>query len=138
RCTGLAVPVALVTILCGNLSAGDWSNWRGPGQTGVSQETGLPDHWSPDPSPTDNNLIWKQPYGGRSTPLVMNGRVYLINRCGDLGIREQDRVMCFDAKDGKVLWEHKFNVFFTDIVSVRLGWTNLAGDPETGNVYAHG
>ena len=46
--------------------------------------------------------------------------------------------MCFDAKDGKVLWEHKFNVFLTDIVSDRLGWTNLAGDPETGNIYAHG
>ena len=46
--------------------------------------------------------------------------------------------MCFDANTGKVLWQHKFNVFFTDIVSVRLGWTNLVGDPETGNVYAHG
>jgi outer membrane protein assembly factor BamB len=46
--------------------------------------------------------------------------------------------MCFDADSGKVLWEHKFNVFFTDIVSDRLGWTHLCGDPETGNVYAHG
>jgi outer membrane protein assembly factor BamB len=36
------------------------------------------------------------------------------------------------------LWEHRFNVWFTDIVRVRLGWTNLVGDPETGNIYAHG
>src|SRR5260221_10550046 len=35
-------------------------------------------------------------------------------------------------------WEHKFNVFHTDIVSSRVGWANLAGDAETGNVYAHG
>ena len=46
--------------------------------------------------------------------------------------------MCLDANTGKVLWEHKFNVWFTDIVKVRLGWTCLVGDPETGNVYAHG
>jgi outer membrane protein assembly factor BamB len=119
-------------------SAHDWAHWRGPEQSGVSREKGLPDKWSPDKSKADSNLIWKAPFGGRSTPLVMNGHIYLINRCGDLGLHEQERVMCFDANDGKVLWEHKFNVFFTDIVSVRLGWTNLAGDPETGNVYAHG
>ena len=29
------------------------------------------------------------------------------------------------------------NVFLTDIVRVRVGWTTLSGDPETGNVYAH-
>lgn len=118
-------------------SAADWSHWRGPEQTGVARDTGLPDRWSPDPSAPDNNLIWKQPYGGRSTPLVQRGRVYLINSAGE-GVNEQERVMCFDAATGKLLWEHKFNVWHTDIVSVRLGWTNLAGDPETGNVYAHG
>ncbi|OAI41860.1 hypothetical protein AYO40_02105, partial [Planctomycetaceae bacterium SCGC AG-212-D15] len=117
--------------------AEDWSHWRGPEQSGVSREKNLPDKWSPA-KVGENNLIWKQPYGGRSTPLVMKGRVFLINRCGDFGLLEQERVMCFDAKDGKVLWEYKFNVFFTDIVSDRLGWTSLAGDPETGNIYAHG
>jgi outer membrane protein assembly factor BamB len=47
-------------------------------------------------------------------------------------------VLCFDANTGKLVAEHRFNVFHTDIVSVRLGWTNLVGDPETGNIYAHG
>ena len=46
--------------------------------------------------------------------------------------------MCFDADNGKKLWEHRFNVFLTGIVSDRVGWTNTCGDPETGNVYAHG
>ena len=32
-----------------------------------------------------------------------------------------------------MLWEHKFNVFHTDIVADRLGWTNVVGDPETDN-----
>lgn len=127
--TVLGLPAALF--------ADDWIHWRGPEQTGVSREKNLPDRWSPDLESPNNNLIWKVPFGGRSTPLIMKGRAYLINHVGE-GINEQERVMCFDADTGKVLWEHKFNVFLTDIVSVRLGWTNLAGDPETGNIYSHG
>jgi outer membrane protein assembly factor BamB len=117
--------------------AEDWAHWRGPEQTGVSRDTDLPDRWSADPAAPDNNLIWKSPYGGRTTPIIQNGHVYIINASGD-GIDQQERVMCFDADTGKVLWEHKFNVFQTDIVAIRLGWTVMAGDPETGNVYAHG
>ncbi|MCS6850241.1 MAG: PQQ-binding-like beta-propeller repeat protein [Gemmataceae bacterium] len=127
----------LLTLVAGRLDAADWLHWRGPEQNGVSREKDLPETWSPDPKAPNNNLIWKVPYGCRSTPLVMNGRVYIINDC-DEGINEQERVMCFDAATGKLLWEHRFNIFFTDIVSSRVGWTNLAGDAETGNVYAHG
>lgn len=114
----------------------EWSHWRGPFQNGVSNEKNLPEKWSPNPDASEN-LIWKAPYGGRTTPIIQNDRVYMINKVGE-AISEQERVMCFALKDGKLLWEHKFNVFHTDIVSVRLGWTNMVGDPETGNVYAHG
>ncbi len=117
--------------------AADWSQWRGPWQTGVSPEKNLPGTWSPNPNDPDNNLIWKAPYGCRSTPLVMNGRVYIINNVGK-DVTEQERVMCLDAGTGKVLWERAFNVFHVDIVSVRLGWASLAGDPKTGNIYGHG
>jgi outer membrane protein assembly factor BamB len=118
--------------------AADWSNWRGPFQNGFAADTNLPDKWSPDPKAADNNLIWKAPYGGRTTPIVQNGRVYLINRVGDTDLTLQERVMCFDEKTGEKRWEYKFNVFLTGIVKDRLGWTTMAGDPETGNVYAHG
>ena len=118
--------------------AADWYNWRGPWQNGVSPETNLPDKWSPDSTAPDNNLIWKAPHGCRSTPLVMNGRVYLINFLGDKAETIQERIMCLDADTGKLIWEHKFNVWHTDIVTVRLGWTNLAGDPKTGNIYGQG
>src|SRR5438552_15369468 len=86
--------------------AADWYNWRGPWQNGVSPEVNLPDKWSPDPKATDNNLIWKAPYGCRSTPLVMNGRVYIINYLGEKETI-QERVMCLDAGSGKVVWEYK-------------------------------
>lgn len=119
------------------LSAADWYHWRGPWQRGVSPETGLPAEFGEDPKDPASNLIWRAPYGCRSTPLVMKGRVFFINNVGRQ-VTEQERVMCLDADTGKLLWEHRFNVWHTDIVSARLGWTNLAGDPATGHVYAHG
>src|SRR5712692_469737 len=129
----------LLCVLCthGRIAAADWAHWRGPEQNGASREKDLPERFSTDPSDPKSNCLWKQPYGSRSTPLVMNGRVYIIGDVGQ-GTSEQERVVCFDADSGKPLWEHRFNVFLTDIVSSRVGWTNLAGDPETGNVYAHG
>jgi outer membrane protein assembly factor BamB len=116
--------------------AENWDQWRGPEQTGVSRDTGLPDRFAPD-KPGENNLIWKAPYGGRTTPIVMNGKVYLINQVGE-GLSDQERVMCLDEKTGDKVWEYRFNVWLTDIVTARVGWTQLAADPETGNVYAHG
>jgi outer membrane protein assembly factor BamB len=133
---------ACFLVVCGvcQADASDWYGWRGPWQTGASPEKDLPSSWSPDPKAKDNNLVWKAPYGSRSTPLVMGGRVYLINYSSENGKPEtiQERVMCLDEKTGKFMWEYNFNVWHTDIVTSRLGWTNLAGDPATGNVYAHG
>lgn len=113
--------------------AADWSEWRGPARDGISAERGLPEKWSP----TGDNLAWKAPYGGRSAPIVMNGRVYLQNTA-EKGEREQERVMCFDAATGKLLWEHHFNVYLSDVPPHRVGWASPAGDPATGNVYALG
>jgi outer membrane protein assembly factor BamB len=110
----------------------DWPAWRGPTQNGTSSETGLASSWSPD----GENLIWKADFIGRSTPIVLNNRVYVIGRIGK-DITEQERVVCFDAMTGKLLWEHRFNVFHSTIPFNRLGWTSLAGDTETGDVYAH-
>ncbi|MGF1580907.1 MAG: PQQ-binding-like beta-propeller repeat protein [Gemmataceae bacterium] len=117
--------------------AGDWYSWRGPEQNGVSRETDLPSKFSEDPKEEGSNLVWKAPYGTRSTPIVMNGRVYFINQSGEK-INEQERVICLDEKTGEKIWERRFNVFHTDIVSVRLGWGNLAGDPKTEKLYWHG
>src|SRR3954447_9707823 len=99
------LPLFLVLFVPPAGRAADWSHWRGPEQNGVARDRDLPDKWSPDAKKADNNLIWRVPYGGRSAPIVEKGRVYVINKAGE-GLTEQERVMCFDARDGKPLWEH--------------------------------
>jgi outer membrane protein assembly factor BamB len=115
------------------LVAGDWAEWRGPARDGISIEKNLPEKWSP----TGENLAWKAPYGGRSAPIVMGDRVYLQNTAGQ-GETEQERIMCFNADTGKLLWEHRFNVYLSDVPPHRVGWASPVGDPATGNVYVFG
>src|SRR5215470_5240166 len=115
------------------IGGSDWAEWRGPARDGISTEKNLPDKWSP----TGENLAWKAPYGGRSGPIVMGDRVYLQNVAGK-GETEQERVMCFNADTGKLLWEHKFNVYLSDVPPHRVGWASPVGDPTTGNVYVFG
>ena len=125
----LQLPCALLGLLLVASSAysADWPSWRGPTQNGVSEETGLVASWSP---------IWHAEFTGRSTPIVLDGRVFVIGRRGE-GIEHEGVVAAFDAQDGTLLWEHAYNIFHTTIPFNRVGWASLAGDPETGYVYAH-
>jgi outer membrane protein assembly factor BamB len=130
------VGLFLITLVS-NGFAGDWTHWRGPTENGVSSETGLPEKFKIVEAGKDN-LIWSAPYGCRSTPLIHQGRVFFNSHTGSERELEQECIVCLDAETGKLLWQYKFNVFFTDIVSNRVGWTNMAIDPATGNVYCHG
>lgn len=125
--------IAVFTFYLTAVSASEWPSWRGPFHNGVSPEKNLIANWSLD----GENLIWKEPFKGRSTPIVMNGRVYVIGRTGK-GITAQRVVACYDAEKGGVLWENRNNVFHTTVPFPRVGWASLAGDPETGNVYVLG
>jgi outer membrane protein assembly factor BamB len=115
------------------VASNDWAEWRGPARDGVSPEKNLPVKWSP----SGENLAWKAPYGGRSAPIVMGDRVYLQNSAGQ-GENLQERVMCFNADTGKLLWEHRFNIYLSDVPPHRVGWASPVGDPSTGNVYVFG
>ena len=113
----------------------DWPHWRGPEMNGVSREKGLVDKWSPK----GENLLWKrEDLGSRSTPIVMNGKLYLITRDRPETPKEGERVVCLDAATGKTIWENRFNVFLSDVPDTRVGWSSVTGDPTTGNIYALG
>jgi outer membrane protein assembly factor BamB len=116
----------------------DWPNWRGPQQNCVSTEKGLPDKWDPDGGP-GSNLLWKnEELGGRSTPIVMRGKLYTIVRDQPGTAVEGEKVVCVDAATGKKLWQHRFNVYLSEVPDTRVGWSSCVGDPETGRVYAQG
>ncbi|HZO56307.1 MAG TPA: PQQ-binding-like beta-propeller repeat protein [Bryobacteraceae bacterium] len=115
------------------LPAADWTDYRGPNRDGKSPEKNLVNDWSLD----GRNLLWKAPYGSRSTPVVFGDRVYLFNSSGKEDT-VQERLMCFDANTGKVLWEYHNTVFHSDAPAHRIAWSAPAVDPETGNVYVFG
>ncbi|HVF54890.1 MAG TPA: PQQ-binding-like beta-propeller repeat protein [Pyrinomonadaceae bacterium] len=127
----------LSLLLClsatGAHAAGDWAEWRGPLRDGISHEKNLPAKWSP----AGENLAWKAPYGGRSAPIVVGDHLYLQNTAGK-GETLQERLMCLNADTGKVLWEHRFNLYLSDVPPHRVGWASPVADAATGNVYVFG
>jgi outer membrane protein assembly factor BamB len=125
--------VIAALLLVAPAAASDWAEWRGPARDGISHEAKLPVKWSP----AGENVAWKAPYGGRSTPIVLGDHLYLQNTAGK-GEALQERVMCFNADTGKLLWEHRFNVYLSDVPPHRVGWASPAADPATGNVYVFG
>jgi outer membrane protein assembly factor BamB len=122
---------ALVVPATAVLSGADWPEWRGPARTGASAETGLPDKWSP----AGENLAWRVPIGGRSAPVVFGDHLYLQTSSG-AGPTLQERIICFNADTGKQLWEHRYNIFTSDVPAHRIAWSSPAVDPATGNVFA--
>lgn len=121
--------------LSASSSAADWTHWRGPEQRGASREKAPVLSWSP----SGENVLWKVPIEGRTTPIILNNKLFAIVPGGDIKnkLSVQERIICLDADTGKLLWERLFSVFDTDVVQQRLGWTSMAGDTETGFVFAH-
>ena len=130
--------IGLLAISCSATALADWPFWRGPRFDGTAEATGLPDQWNPTGG-QGSNLLWEnKELGGPCTPIVMNGRLYTIQRSDPATAREGEKVVCLDAKTGDLIWETKYNVWLSDVPAERVGWASLVGDTETGNVYALG
>ena len=100
---------------------------------GTSSEVGLPSSWSRD----GENLIWRQEFIGRSTPVVHNGRVFVTGRAGE-GPTRHELLAAFDADTGEPLWQHVLTAQLTTVPYNRAGWAGPVIDRETGYVYAQG
>ncbi|WP_367015917.1 PQQ-binding-like beta-propeller repeat protein [Bremerella sp. JC817] len=116
----------------------DWLYWRGPEFNGISRATGLPDTWDPAGG-EGSNVLWKsEDLGTRSTPVVMNGKLFVLCAAEQGTPREGERVVCVDAKTGEPIWENRFNVYLSDVPVERVGWSAVTADPETNTVFALG
>jgi outer membrane protein assembly factor BamB len=99
----------------------NWPQLRGPGAMGVAADNpALPDTWS-----ATENVAWKVPVPGRgwSSPVVWGNRVFLTTAVSKGEIEKvkeglyfggerpkpkdehEWRVLCFDLKTGKTLWD---------------------------------
>src|SRR5688572_1252971 len=102
--------VFLIMLIGSPARPADWPSWRGPEQSGAARDTGLPGTWSL----SGENVVWKKPFGGRSTPVVLGDRVYILSRAGS-GMTVEERLLCLSARNGDLLWEKRFGIFLTDI-----------------------
>ncbi len=77
-------------------SADNWPHWRGPDNTGIAKETGLPVTWS-----ETTNLAWKLPLPGKggATPAIWGDRIFLT------GAKNNELGLFCIGTDGKIAWE---------------------------------
>jgi outer membrane protein assembly factor BamB len=74
----------------------DWSRFRGPNGSGISETKGLPSEFGPD-----KNVIWKVDLPqGFSSPIIHDDRIFLT------GLRDDALLtIAVDRRNGKILWE---------------------------------
>jgi outer membrane protein assembly factor BamB len=108
-----------------------WTDWRGPGQDGVTPETNLPS------SVDASKATWSVDFPGQSTPVLFKGRLYINGYLGE-GPDLQEGVSCFDAETGALVWRHTFNDYLSDTIYLRYATSSPSVDAETGNVYVQG
>lgn len=130
-CLGVALCLLAQAAAGSDAAVQGWLNWRGPEQTGVSRETGLPDRV------TAGDALWTADLPGQAAPVIANGRLYAVGYTGE-GPDLREGVTCFDAETGKMLWQQVFNDFLSDTIYLRYATASPAIDPETGNVYMQG
>jgi outer membrane protein assembly factor BamB len=86
---------------------GDWTQFRGPGGSATSAETGLPAEWS-----AEKNIVWKTelPGKGTSSPILIGERIYLTCYSGYDGRgADQDgltrHLVAISRSTGEVEWK---------------------------------
>lgn len=113
--------LSLVLILSGSLFAADWPQWLGSERDGVWRDTGIVSSFSEE----GPEISWRVPVAhGYSSPAVANGKVYLSdyeisegkianNPSARSPLQGAERIHCFDAATGDLLWQHKHERTYT-------------------------
>lgn len=117
----LRFAVALLTFHIAR--ADDWPQWLGAQRDGVWRETGIVEKFPAGGPP----VRWRATIGaGYSGPAVAGGRVFVMDRQLAPGatnpgnpfarrgeIPGNERVLCLNEADGKVVWQHEYECSYT-------------------------
>ncbi len=100
--------------------AEDWPQWLGPTRNSVWNEQGTVDKFPEQGLP----VKWRASVSlGYSGPAVAKGKVYVTDYMRETGdtsnnpgqrreLTGKERVLCFNAEDGKPIWEHEDSVAY--------------------------
>jgi outer membrane protein assembly factor BamB len=118
RLQAVGLAAALWSIVSSTLHADSWPQWLGPQRDGVWREKGILEKF-PAGGP---KRIWRVDLGaGYSGPAVAGGRVFVLDRQVPAEIPKpksvfeasqipgNERVLCFNEADGKLLWQHAYD-----------------------------
>ena len=96
------VALLLAASFAASVDAQEWTRFRGPNGTGVSDDASIPTTW------TDKDYLWKAelPGAGHSSPVIWGDKVFLTSALDD---PQQRVVLCLDANTGKILWDRRFD-----------------------------
>jgi outer membrane protein assembly factor BamB len=79
-------------------SSPDWSRFRGPNGSGISEVTGIPTEFGPE-----RNLLWRLELPtGHSSPILFEDRIYLTGARGSTLV-----TLAIDRTAGTVIWERE-------------------------------
>ncbi|MFM7057367.1 MAG: PQQ-binding-like beta-propeller repeat protein [Planctomycetota bacterium] len=100
RCLfSLCVTGVFLAVAADSLAASDWPRWRGPADSGSTDEGRYPETFD------DGALVWKTPLPGKgcSTPIVVNQTIYIT-----APVDGRDALLALDWS-GKLLWQAVFD-----------------------------
>ncbi len=135
--------IFIVFTSLGSLSADDWPQWLGPNRDSVWREKGIVEQFPDD----GLQVKWRAAVAdGYSGPAVAGGKVFVmdyVRKSGEVtnnpGGRDKlqgmERVLCFDANDGRLLWKHQYDRPYS--ISYPRG-PRCTPTVESGRVYALG
>jgi outer membrane protein assembly factor BamB len=96
--------IAVLSLVLALVSAtvfADWSRFRGPNGSGVSDAKTIPTEWTED----DYNWATNLPGEGHGSPVIVGDKIFIL--CGDQYTAAR-RIVRINAEDGKIQWVKTF------------------------------
>ena len=93
----------IVTLLSTQAAGQEWTRFRGPNGTGISQDKRIPVSW------TEADFRWRIPIPGEShsQPVIWGNKLFLTTA---LDAGKERALLCFNKDDGKELWSKTYTL----------------------------